>query len=65
MPFDVFAEGPCVQSSRGDSTPMGKSVIVHAWAANENDFNVAMMRLDGGLVLHEITEVEWGELQRR
>lgn len=42
----------------------GQIVTVHAWGANENDFNVAMMRLDSALVLYAITEAEWKELQR-
>lgn len=43
----------------------GKAVVVHAWGPNENDFNVAMMRLDSGPVLYAITEEEWREIQGR
>lgn len=36
----------------------GRSVVVHAWAANENDFNVPMMRLDEGDTLYAATDQE-------
>ena len=43
----------------------GKNVRVHAWAENENDFNVAMMRLDEGPTLYAITRAEFEEVRDR
>jgi len=47
------------------STKDGRSVVVDAWPSNENDFSVAMMRLDDGDTLYAITDQEWNELRAR
>ncbi|MEX2212740.1 MAG: hypothetical protein WD768_01345 [Phycisphaeraceae bacterium] len=47
------------------SLPDDDPVEVHAWAKNENDFHVAMMRLDRGDTLYAITDDEFLALQDR
>ncbi len=38
--------------------PDGTRFHVQAWTSNENDYNVAMMRLDVGSTLYGITDDE-------
>lgn len=40
-----------------------KPVKIDAWNQNQNDFHVAMMRIDDGDALYAITEVEYEELR--
>jgi hypothetical protein len=47
------------------SSSKHKSVRVHAWPHNQNDFNTAMMRLNGGDILYAITDNEFEELRTR
>lgn len=47
------------------SLPDDDPVEVHAWAHNENDFNIAMMRLDRGDTLYAITDDEFQALKKR
>lgn len=54
---------PTITVSLKDS--QGTSVIVHPWPSRENDFNIAMMRLDSGPILYAITNDEWEELRLR
>lgn len=56
----IWLANPTVSArlSMPDNTP----VLVHAWGSNENDFNVAMMRLDEGETLYAITEKEFWKL---
>lgn len=42
-----------------------KRVEVHAWPENQNDFNIAMMRIDRGDVLYAITAQEYQQLVAR
>ncbi len=59
----INLSGPWITASFVD--PEGKNVLVHAWPKTQNDFNVPMMRLDGGAVLYAMTDAEWEELGRQ
>lgn len=43
----------------------GKTIRLHAWGCNENDYNIAMMRLNDGDVLYAITNAEFEEFRIR
>ena len=47
------------------TTRDGQQVEVHAWPENQNDYNVAMMRIDRGDVLYAMTAQEYQELAAR
>ncbi len=42
----------------------GPTIVLHAWDANENDFNVPMLRMDWGDSLYQLTPEEFGALSR-
>ena len=46
------------------SLPNQKPVEVHAWSNNSNDFSTAMMRLDEGDLLYQITDEEFRLLKQ-
>jgi hypothetical protein len=52
---------PAIELSLRD--PAGKRVDLQAWPSDRNDFNVAVMRLDGGSLLYEISAQEWEALR--
>jgi hypothetical protein len=42
----------------------GRPELVHAWPKNQNDFHVAMARIDSGVVLYAISDEEYAALAR-
>jgi hypothetical protein len=62
----VWLSNPTVATQITQVTSSGRrSVLVHAWGGNENDYNTPMIRLDRGDVLYAVTNAELDELRAR